>query len=115
MTCTSGEGSRLVRPCKQAESDITDSSVEPGGAAQSALSPRAADAEGLRAAATALSPHHDEGLGQDQDGPDTAALNTADRPRHRLSRVTGTIYRPSCYDHCRLQTFMPELSDISNP
>ena len=93
---STGDGSRLVRPNRDAESDTVDSLLEAPGAGQSALSPhRQHRGQQQGEQAEQSSKPVPNGLEQGEEGnpgapkPNAAGLDTADRPRHRLSRVTG--------------------------
>ena len=93
---STGDGSRLVRPTRDAESDTVDSLLEAPGAGQSALSPsRQHRGQQQRKQAEERSELVPNGLGQGEDRdpgapePNAAGLDTADRTRHRLSRMTG--------------------------
>lgn len=96
---STGDGSRLVRHNQDTDSETIDSAVEATGAAQSALSP-------------SKKVHVQKGQGilgrpQTCSGPTDGALDgvaesntagTADRSKHRLSRVTG---RSVAIRHCQ--------------
>lgn len=89
---STGDGSRLVRPHRDTDSETIDSAAEATGAAQSALSPcRQGRLQQHRQSDHGME-KYENGVGIGEDGVDGAVEEKpegTDRNRHRLSRVTG--------------------------
>lgn len=117
---STGDGSRLVRPTRDTECDTVDSLLEAPGAGQSALSPNGqhrGQQQGEQAEES--SEPAQNGVGQGEQGnpgapkPNAAGLDTADRPRHRLSRVTG-MYIDAHYMSCLVNLMSGRRYHISS-